>query len=180
MPYTFNIACIHDIGFLDTPFLSNCHFYICCPMALKFAMWFRTCSENIVWSLGECFWSVLKLCPCKSCAVFLHHPIYYTIIRMSFISLSLVAGQDRLPVIEICVLQLRGSNSNAGKIDQTLFISQNRVLSDNFGCILLCDCPISYSMFLLCFTTGFLFIILIFFDHFIYEINADLLEKLFF
>ena len=34
LPYTFNTAGIHDIEFLDTQFSSNCHLYICSPLAL--------------------------------------------------------------------------------------------------------------------------------------------------
>ena len=35
MSYTFNIAGIHDIVFLDTQLSSNCYLYVCCPLALK-------------------------------------------------------------------------------------------------------------------------------------------------
>ena len=32
---TFNISGMHNIGFLDIQFSSDCHFYICSPFALK-------------------------------------------------------------------------------------------------------------------------------------------------
>ena len=35
MQNTFNIAGVHDIGFLDTQFSSSCQFYICSSLALK-------------------------------------------------------------------------------------------------------------------------------------------------
>ena len=81
MPYTSNIAWIYDIGFFDTQFWSNCHFYICCPF----------CFENsqsdwkhvgrmlfaVLWRSYVQFWTsaLLKVVP-----LFLDHPIYVFIL----------------------------------------------------------------------------------------------------
>ena len=71
MLYKFNIAGIHDIGFLDTQFSSNCHFYIRIVYSHKtFTMRLRTCRKIVVRSFVEFCSANLKFCRSKSCAIF--------------------------------------------------------------------------------------------------------------
>ena len=49
MLYTFNIAGIHDIGFLHMQFSSNCHFYIRSPFALRI--------HNVIENMSEVWWN---------------------------------------------------------------------------------------------------------------------------
>ena len=64
-PYTSDIAGIYDNGLFDTQYQSSCHFYICCPFALKIHKvienMLKKCLCVVLWNSCVWFWNYVPL-----------------------------------------------------------------------------------------------------------------------
>ena len=61
----------------DTQFSSNCHFNIHIPFALKIHIMIENMLKNCCVMFCQIPLGKFELIPLKSCASFLHHPIYH-------------------------------------------------------------------------------------------------------
>ena len=95
MPYTSNIACIYDILVFWTPnFEAPVVSTFVVHSLWKSTKWLKTCSKTVVCNFVESLSEVLKLCPTKSYATFLNHPIYGRLHQSFLISFDMSVWRD--------------------------------------------------------------------------------------